>query len=182
MKKLVHADLSQRRLSESDAATIRRAPIVLVLQNIRSLYNVGSMFRTADAMRVERIVLTGYTPTPPNESIAKTALGADRTVPWTHVSSTVDAVKALRDAGYHVYAVELTDTSRDVATLSAADLPLALVLGNELSGVSDDVLACCDDAVEIPMYGVKHSLNVAVATGIVLYAALHYTQANVELP
>lgn len=171
MKKLLHADLAQRRLTEAEALSVPRAPIVVVLQNIRSSYNVGSIFRTADAMRVGQLVLTGYTPAPPNEAIAKTALGADRTVPWEQHASTVDAVLSLKQRGYTVLAVELTDDSRDISTLGAADLPVALVLGNEIGGVTDDVLTVCDGAVEIPMYGVKHSLNVAVAAGIALYAA-----------
>jgi 23S rRNA (guanosine2251-2'-O)-methyltransferase len=178
VKKLSHAQLVERRLSESQIASVPRHPVVVVLQNIRSLYNVGSIFRTADAMRIERLVLTGYTPTPPNDAIAKTALGADRTVPWTHAASTVDAVHELRAAGYRVYALELADVARDVSTLAPSDLPLALVLGNEIGGVSHDVLEVCDGAVEIPMYGVKHSLNVAVAAGIAMYVATHVTNAT----
>ncbi|MBU3740985.1 MAG: RNA methyltransferase [Candidatus Kapabacteria bacterium] len=171
VKKLLHADLVSRRRTEADAATAPRIPVVVVLQNIRSLYNVGSIFRTADAMAIRQLVLTGYTPTPPNDAISKTALGADRTVPWKHVASAAEAVTALRDEGYKVFAVELTDDSRDVSTMNLGDMPMALVLGNEIAGVTDDVLALCDGAFEIPMYGVKHSLNVAVAAGIMMYAA-----------
>jgi tRNA G18 (ribose-2'-O)-methylase SpoU len=140
------------------------------------MYNVGSIFRTADAMRVERVILTGYTPQPPRPEISKTALGADLTVPWSYERSITDAIVALRHGGTTVIAVELTTTSVPVANLStllpAASPSCALVLGNELTGVSDEVLALCDGAVEIPMYGVKHSLNVAVAAGIALYEAI----------
>lgn len=177
MKKLSHSELVERRLTEEQASDAPRHPVVVVLQNIRSLYNVGSIFRTADAMRIERLVLTGYTPVPPNDAIAKTALGADRTVPWTHDASTLDAVRALRARGYKVFAVELAEGARDVSTLAPSDLPMALVLGNEIGGVSQEVLNACDGAVEIPMYGVKHSLNVAVAAGIVMYVATHATKA-----
>ena len=171
MKKLLHADLVHRRRTEADAATAPRIPVVVVLQNIRSQYNVGSIFRTADAMAIRQLVLTGYTPTPPNDAISKTALGADRTVPWRHVATAAEAVTTLRAEGYRVFAVELTDDSRDVSTMSVADMPMALVLGNEIAGVTDEVLELCDGAFEIPMYGVKHSLNVAVAAGIMMYAA-----------
>lgn len=173
MKKLDHSELVAQRLTESDANTLPRQPLVVVLQNIRSLYNVGSIFRTADAMRVAELVLTGYTPSPPNIAISKTALGADRTVPWTQVQHTADALGDLRRRGFRIFALELTDSSRSVRSIAPSDLPMALVLGNEIAGVTQDVLDLCDGAFEIPMYGVKHSLNVAVAAGIAMYAATH---------
>lgn len=155
---------------------MHRHTVTVVLQDIRSMYNVGSIFRTADAMRIERLILTGYTPAPPRPEIKKTALGADETVPWTYERDIFVALNAERARGSHLIALELTSTSVPISTLStlfpATPSRITLVLGNEISGVSDDVLAICDASVEIPMEGVKHSLNVAVAAGIAMYEAI----------
>lgn len=177
MRKLTHEELVAQRLTAEQALQVPRYPITLVLEDIRSLYNVGSIFRSADAFRVERLVLTGYTPQPPRKEISKTALGADETVPWTYVASTADAVTQLKADGVHVFAVELAESSLPLAALSSMllELPqarIALVLGNELTGVSAIVMGLCEGAVEIPMFGTKHSLNVAVAAGIVLHAVV----------
>lgn len=176
VRKLTHDELLARRLTPAEAATLPRHPVIVVLQDIRSMYNVGSIFRTADAMRIEQLVLTGYTPTPPRTEIAKTALGADSTVPWIYAPDVLEALQALRARGSALVALELTTTSVPISSLStllpANSTSIALVLGNELSGVSDAVLSICDGSVEIPMHGVKHSLNVAVAAGIALYEAI----------
>jgi tRNA G18 (ribose-2'-O)-methylase SpoU len=166
MRKLIHQELLDRRLDPAEVPGVRRHPVVGVLENIRSMYNIGSCFRTADAMLLERLVLTGYTSTPPRKEILKTALGATETVPWQHEESTIDAIETLRAEGYRIYALELTDSSTPIDRIDAMDFPAAIVLGNELNGVSQDVLDHCDQAIEIPMYGVKHSLNVAVAFGV----------------
>lgn len=172
MKKLSHAEILPNRLTPEIALANKRHPITLVLDNIRSLYNVGSIFRTADAALVSEIILCGYTPAPPRVEIEKTALGAVDTVPWQYQQSALNAVLELRGKGVKVFAVEITDSSRSYDALVDEDFPLALVLGNELTGIDTDVLAACDGALEIPMYGVKHSLNVSVAAGIVVFEAV----------
>ncbi|CAN5466173.1 RNA methyltransferase [soil metagenome] len=176
MRKLTHEELLARRLTVAEASTVRRHAVTVVLQDIRSMYNVGSIFRTADAMRIERLILTGYTPTPPRPEIKKTALGADETVPWLYEGDIFVALEAERARGSVLVALELTTTSVPISTLSTLSPTtpsrITLVLGNEISGVSDDVLAMCDISVEIPMEGVKHSLNVAVAAGIAMYEAI----------
>lgn len=172
MRKLLHAELLQQRLSEEEAQCVQRHPIALVLHNIRSLYNVGSMFRTADSALVQQIVLCGYTPAPPRKEIEKTALGAVDTVPWRYERDTTRALAALRDEGYRIMALELTDICRQYDELQPSDYPLCVVVGNEITGVDDEVLAVCDGALQIPMYGVKHSLNVGVAAGIAVFEAV----------
>lgn len=172
MKKLSHAEILPNRLTPEIALANKRHPITLVLDSIRSLYNVGSIFRTADAALVSEIILCGYTPAPPRVEIEKTALGAVDTVPWQYKQSAVNAVLELKGKGMKVFAVEITDSSRSYDALVDVDFPLALVLGNELTGIDTEVLAACDGALEIPMYGVKHSLNVSVAAGIVVFEAV----------
>ncbi|MBI3260124.1 MAG: RNA methyltransferase [Ignavibacteriae bacterium] len=172
MKKLSHAEILSNRLTPEIALANKRHPVTLVLDNIRSLYNVGSIFRTADAALVSEIILCGYTPAPPRMEIEKTALGAVDTVPWQYQSSAISAILELRQKGVKVFAVEITDSSRSYGNLTTDDYPIALVLGNELVGIDTEVLAICEGALEIPMYGVKHSLNVSVATGIVVFEAV----------
>ncbi len=175
MRKLTHDELVAQRLPTTQALQVQRYPITLVLEDIRSLYNVGSIFRSADAFRVERLLLTGYTPQPPRKEISKTALGADTTVPWSYEAITTDAIAQLKANGVHVFAVELAELSLPLSAvtsmlLASPQVRIALVLGNELTGVSAPVMGLCEGAVEIPMFGTKHSLNVAVAAGIVLHA------------
>ena len=175
MRKLTHEELVARRLPASQALHVPRYPITVVLEDIRSLYNVGSIFRSADAFRIERLLLTGYTPQPPRKEIRKTALGADETVPWTYEARSTDAVAQLQSDGVRVFAVEIAESSIPLTTISdllvaTPNTRIALVLGNELTGVSASVMGLCEGAVEIPMFGTKHSLNVAVAAGIVMYA------------
>ncbi len=172
MRKLLHAELVEQRLSAGEADRAERHPVALLLHNIRSLYNVGSMFRTADAALAAELILCGYTPSPPRKEIEKTALGAVDTVPWSYQQSTACAIASLKERGYTVLALELTDKSRSYDEFCANDFPLCLVAGNEITGVDDDILALCDGAVQIPMFGVKHSLNVGVAAGIALFEAV----------
>lgn len=172
MKKLTHGDILEQRLTPEDAFKAGRHPVSLIVDNVRSLYNVGSMFRTADAAFLKELVLCGYTPHPPRIEIEKTALGAVDTVPWRYCKNTLDAVESFKNAGVKVLAVELTDSGKRYDELTKEDFPLALVVGNEITGIEDDVLKACDGAIEIPMYGVKHSLNVSVATGIALFEAV----------
>ena len=168
MTKLTYEQILALRKSEAEALAGGRHPVIGVLEDIRSLYNVGSCFRTADAMLLQELVLTGYTPAPPRAEISKTALGAERAVPWRKVDDPAVAIEDLRADGCRIWALELTDASTPLTELTADDLaaPIALVVGNEIGGVRAATLELCDRAVSIPMHGVKHSLNVAVAFGI----------------
>lgn len=168
MRKLTHDELVAVRASAEEAATIPRHPIALVVHDIRSLYNVGSLFRTSDAFAVAKVVLCGFTPAPPRPEIAKTALGADSVVPHVWFASITEALDHLRSEGYHLWAAEITTNSTSADQLALENFPLALILGNELTGVPNEVLEQCEGSLEIPMYGTKHSLNVAVAAGILL--------------
>jgi len=172
MKKLLYQYILQKRKTLDEIKNSPRHPISLMLHNIRSAYNVGSIFRTADSALVEKIVLCGFTPHPPDKEIAKTSLGAIETVPWIYYRDIITAIKDEKNQGKKIIAVELTDSSRPYYSLEKAEFPICLILGNEISGVDDYVLEHCDDAIDIPMYGIKHSLNVSVATGIVVYEAL----------
>ena len=163
------------RLSVNEFRRSEKTPIVVVLDNIRSMHNVGSVFRTADAFLVQGIYLCGFTPQPPHRDIHKTALGATETVAWKYFATTASAVVALREAGYTVFAVEQTEGSvqlQEVCSRPGVGVdprPLAVVFGNEVEGVGAEALAICDGAIEIPQWGMKHSLNISVAAGIVLW-------------
>jgi tRNA G18 (ribose-2'-O)-methylase SpoU len=140
----------------------------LILPDIRSCHNVGAMFRSADACGFDRIFLTGYTPTPPRPEIHKVALGADEWIPWEHRPSLVSLIHELRQQGVEIVALEKTSTSIDIAT-ALFHAPIALIVGNEVDGVSREVLDHCDRVVHIPMHGKKESLNVSIAAGIAMY-------------
>ncbi len=147
-----------------------KKPIVLVLDNIRSMHNVGSVFRTADAFLVEKIALCGITATPPNKEINKTALGATESVEWEYHEKCSDLIQQLKEKGYHIVCLEQTDNS--VLMQSFKFIPeekYVFVLGNEVFGVDDNVIALADTCVEIPQFGTKHSLNVSVSAGIALW-------------
>ncbi len=143
-------------------------PVSVVLENIRSLWNVGSIFRTSDAAGVEEIVLAGYTGRPPREEIAKTALGAERVVPWREAATALEAARELRGRGYSIVALEKTETSVPLAK-AAITFPCALVLGNEVAGLTEEVVRAADVVCHLPMHGLKSSLNVAEAAGVALY-------------
>lgn len=150
-----------------------KTPVVVVLDNIRSMHNVGSVFRTADAFLVKGIILCGYTPQPPHRDIHKTALGATETVEWKYFASTADAVRSLKEEGFAIFAVEQVENSIPLQEFTGRRTqqtqPLAVVLGNEVTGVGEEVLALCDGSIEIPQWGMKHSLNISIAAGIVLW-------------
>jgi tRNA G18 (ribose-2'-O)-methylase SpoU len=171
MKKLSYEDIQSKRPDKNELFRLQRFPVVTILENIRSLYNVGSMFRTADAARIAYMYLCGYTPYPPRKEIEKTALGSTESVPWEHSTKPQQVIKMLKNQGFVIAALEHTTTSVAYTTYTYS-YPLCIVVGNEVHGVSDDVLAMCDAAIEIPMFGIKHSLNVAVAYGIVVYHAV----------
>jgi 23S rRNA (guanosine2251-2'-O)-methyltransferase len=176
MRKLTMQELN--RLPVADFKATPKSPVVLVLDNVRSLHNVGAVFRTADAFALEHIYLCGVTGRPPHREITKTALGSTESVAWTHTSTTLEAVQQLQSTGYQLIALEQTTDSVLLPQFSPEPgRPLALVLGNEVFGVDDEVLALCDIAVEIPQLGTKHSLNVGVAAGVVLWDIL--TKSNI---
>lgn len=161
-------ELGRKSIEEFKEAA--KTPIIAVLDNIRSMHNVGSVFRTADAFLIEAIFLCGYTPQPPHRDINKTALGATETVDWIHYATTKQAVGELRSRGYKVFAVEQTEGSVSLEQFTeAASSKVAVVFGNEVEGVNDEILTCVDGSVEIPQLGMKHSLNISVAAGIVLW-------------
>jgi len=172
MRKLTMDELGRK--SVADFKLANKKPIVVVMDNIRSMHNVGSVFRTADAFLISGICLCGFTPQPPHRDIHKTALGATESVDWLHYEQTSEAVIALKEQGYKVYAIEQTEGSISLENLNdflhkQASSLVAFVFGNEVDGVSDQVLAICDGAVEIPQYGMKHSLNISIAAAIVLW-------------
>ncbi len=144
-------------------------PVVLMLHNIRSMWNVGSMFRTADAAGIEKIILSGYTATPPRKEIDKTALGAQNTVVWDYFADPLEALKSMKREGVRICGLEIAEGSRPYTTINPSDFPICLIVGNEVDGLEEELLELCDEVLEIPQYGTKHSLNVAVAAGIVLF-------------
>jgi tRNA G18 (ribose-2'-O)-methylase SpoU len=175
MRKIRNADLGRKTSEEFQQAAKRK--VVLVLDNIRSLNNIGAVFRSADAFLCERICLCGITATPPHREIHKTALGAEDTVKWQHYAETTTAILELQHSGYRVIAIEQVDgcIPLDQLTLSA-DEKTAYVFGHEIDGVREDVLALLQEAVEIPQFGTKHSINISVCAGIVLWD--HFLKTN----
>jgi 23S rRNA (guanosine2251-2'-O)-methyltransferase len=168
MRKLSMDELN--RMSVEDFKHAEKVPVVVVLDNIRSAYNVGSVFRTADAFRIEAIYICGYTARPPHKEIDKTALGAGDSVRWKGFDHAADAVAELQSEGYKVFAIEQVESSISLEQFSVDEQQLVgLVFGNEVSGVQEEVLIKCDGCIEIPQFGMKHSLNISVAAGIVLW-------------
>ncbi len=158
------------RMSVTDFKTRPKQPLILVLDSVRSALNVGSIFRTADAFALERILLCGITAQPPHREILKTALGSTDSVDWNYFPSAVEAVLSLKNEGYTVLAIEQTNEKTWLQDfLPKSSERYAFVLGNEVEGVGAETLALCDGALEIPQFGTKHSLNVAVAAGIVAW-------------
>ena len=168
MRKLSITEL--HRITAEEFKQAEKIPLIVVLDNIRSLHNIGSVFRTSDAFRVECIYLCGITATPPHPEMHKTALGAEFSVDWKYLPNTVEAVNTLRAAGYVVYSVEQAEGSIMLNELKLEKgKKYAVVLGNEVKGVQQEVIDCSDGCIEIPQYGTKHSLNVSVTAGIVVW-------------
>ena len=160
------------RLTVDEFKRAPKLPLVVVLDNVRSLHNVGSVFRTADAFRIEKIVLCGITACPPSAEIHKTALGAEDAVAWEYAADTLHAILALKEAGYETLAVEQAENSHKLGEfVFEKGKKYALVLGNEVKGVRQDVVDACCGVIEIPQHGTKHSLNVSVTAGIVMWEA-----------
>ncbi len=153
---------------------MERTPVCVVLDKIRSLYNVGAIFRTSDAILAEKLYLGGYTGCPPRKEITKTALGAEETVPWEHFDESTDAIKHLKEKGYEVIAVELAHDSQKYSNVDykAINKPICLVLGHEVDGISDEVMKLVDTSIFVPMLGRANSLNVATCYGVVAYEIL----------
>lgn len=161
------------RISVEEFHSAEKMPLTVVLDNVRSMHNIGSVFRTCDAFRCNALMLCGITATPPQNEIHKTALGAEESVAWRYFENTLSAVDALHSEGYTVYAVEQCDGSSklpDDLTLNFSEgHHYAIVMGNEVFGVSQDVIDRCDGCLEIPQHGTKHSLNVSVTAGIIIW-------------
>jgi len=170
MRKLAVEELG--RLSIQAYRQAPKYPLHLALDDVRSRYNVGSLLRSADAFRVEKVLLGGYTPVPPHPEIYRAALGAEESVAWERIPHLAAHLKNLREKGFAIIALEQTDESQNLMRFDWPPPPWVLVVGHEIRGLSEEVLAVCTHAVEIPQYGTKHSLNVAVAGGIALYEAV----------
>jgi tRNA G18 (ribose-2'-O)-methylase SpoU len=168
MRKLSMEALNRKSVEEFKRS--RKIPVIAVLENVRSAYNVGSVFRTSDAFLLEAIYLCGYTAFPPHKEIRKTALGAEETVQWKHFKKTEEAIHDLRTLGYNIYAVEQAENSTYLNRFRAGrDQKIAVIFGNEVSGVEQSTIEICDGCLEIPQLGMKHSLNIATAAGVVLW-------------
>jgi len=213
MRKLTHDEISKNRSSLETLHQVKKLPVYVLLNSIRSSYNVGSIFRTSDGAMIEKLILCGYTPQPPNPSksqsseivissessneksythinvsdssstkvglgmtkksgskeVLKTALGSTQSVKWEYVKNAVEAIRELKTKGIKICALELTANSKPYYSITKNDFPICLVVGNEITGVSQEVLDLCDYSIEIPQYGIKQSLNVAVAYGIAVF-------------
>lgn len=168
MRKLSMDELGRKSVDEFRES--EKIPVTVVMDNVRSMHNVGSIFRTADAFLIEKICLCGYTPQPPHRDINKTALGATETVSWVYHADALACVKAFKDAGYFIAAVEQAEGSTQLSEFRVPQgKPMVVIFGNEVDGVQNELISLCDAAIEIPQMGMKHSLNVSVAAGIVLF-------------
>jgi tRNA G18 (ribose-2'-O)-methylase SpoU len=176
MKKLTHDEISKNRSTLDSLHTVKRLPVYTVLNSIRSNYNVGSIFRTSDGAMIEKLYLCGYTPHPPDpglptgkKEILKTALGSTESVKWEYAKDPKEVILKLKNEGIKICALEMTDKSIPYYEVKKEDFPLCIVVGNEITGVSQDLIDLCDFSIEIPQYGIKQSLNVAVAYGIAIF-------------
>jgi len=167
MKKLKNNELGRINITEFKCA--KKTPITIILDNVRSAMNVGSIFRTSDAFLIENIILCGITATPPDKEIRKTALGSTDSVKWEFFKSTIDAVSKLKSEGYHIIGIEQADQSTMLNDIILPKKPIAIIMGNEVNGVAQEVVDVCNTVIEIPQFGTKHSLNISVTTGIVIW-------------
>lgn len=168
------------RKSVEEFRSSDKIPIIAVLENIRSAYNVGSVFRTADAFLLQGIYICGYTAYPPHKEIKKTALGADETVDWKYFKTTKEAIEELRKEGYSVFAVEQAESSRLLQqVIFKKNEKLAVIFGNEVTGVDQTTIQLTDGCIEIPQLGMKHSLNIATAAGVVLW---EFVRTRISVP
>ena len=161
------AELNRKTVEEFKQSD--KIPVIVVLENIRSAYNVGSVFRTSDAFLVEAIYICGYSAKPPHKEIKKTALGAEDTVFWKHFKNATEAISELRNEQYKIYAVEQVENSISLEQFKSDENKIAVIFGNEVTGVEQTTIQQCDGTIEIPQLGMKHSLNIATAAGVVLW-------------
>lgn len=171
MKKLSHEEILQLKPSIAEVKKKKRSEIYVLLDNVRSLYNVGAIFRTSDAVLLKKLYLCGITGFPPRKELSKTALGAEEVVPWQYIDDSTDAIKKLKERGVKIVAVELAHGSVSYQD-AKYDFPVCFVFGHEVEGVSDEVMELADMAVTVPMLGRANSLNVSTCCGIILYDAL----------
>ncbi len=168
MRKLRNSELN--RLTVAEYKNTKKTPLIVVLDNIRSCNNIGSVFRTSDAFLVQKIYLCGITATPPNKDIHKTALDAEKSVEWKYEERTEDAVRELKEQGFKVYAIEQVENSIMLPDFTPSPSEkVAVIFGNEVKGVQQKVVSLCDGSIEIPQFGTKHSFNISVSAGIVLW-------------
>lgn len=169
MKKLSHDEITLNRSTLDTIENADRMPLYVVLDNIRSNYNVGSIFRSSDGAMIEKLILCGYTPHPPKKEILKTALGSTQSINWEYIKDPHEAVLQLKRQGIKICSLELTDCSIPYYNVKASDFPLCIIVGNEITGVTQSLIDLCDLSIEIPQYGIKQSLNVAVAYGVSIF-------------
>ncbi|OUS14224.1 RNA methyltransferase [Nonlabens dokdonensis] len=172
MRKLLNEELT--RLTNDEFKKSDKTPLVIVLDNVRSLNNIGSVFRSADAYLIEKIYLCGITAQPPHKDIRKTALGATETIEWQYVEDTLELVHNLNSEGYLTCAIEQAENSKSLHNfIPAKNQKVAIILGNEVKGVQQEVVNACKETIELEQYGTKHSLNISVCAGIVMYDLFH---------
>ena len=177
MRKLEITELN--RITTEEFKKTTKIPLVVVLDNVRSLHNVGSVFRTSDAFLVEKICLCGITSTPPQPEIHKTALGAEFSMEWQYYEETQEAVKEYKEKGYHIFSIEQVENSVKLPDLTLEpDGKYVVILGNEVKGVQQEIVDMSDDSIEIPQYGTKHSLNVSVTSGIIIWSFFEKMRKN----
>ncbi|OGU71508.1 MAG: RNA methyltransferase [Ignavibacteria bacterium RBG_16_34_14] len=183
MKKLTHDEISKNRSTLETLHKVKKLPVYVVLNSIRSNYNVGSIFRTSDGVMIEKLYLCGYTPHPPKpalylqsekplagkKEILKTALGSTESVKWEYVKDAKGVILKLKSEGIKICALEMTNKSIPYYRIKKEDFPLCVIVGNEITGVSQELIDLCDFSIEIPQYGIKQSLNVAVAYGVMIF-------------
>lgn len=180
MRKLLNSELN--RLDIQGFKEAAKLQVVVILDNVRSQHNIGSVFRTADAFRVERILLCGITAIPPNREMQKTALGATETVEWEYFENSLQAVEQMRMAGYSILAIEQADDSLPLENFDPSKFDkIALVFGNEVQGVNEAIVKDADECIEIPQFGTKHSLNISVTAGIVLWHVFQHLVKSKKL-
>ena len=173
MHKLSMDELGRKSVEEFKQA--EKNPIIIILDNIRSVYNVGSIFRTADAFLIEGSCICGYSPTPEHKQMAKTALGSTDTVDWIHYPNALEAVQELKQKGYTVFAIEQAVGSISLEKFQANNYSkIAVIMGNEVEGVQQSLIEACDGCIEIPQLGMKHSLNVSTAAGVILWKLVEF--------
>lgn len=178
MRKLKLEELN--RIDVVEYKRSEKSPIIVILDNIRSLNNIGSVFRTSDAFRIEKIYLCGITAKPPHREIHKTALGATESVEWQYFSNTEEAIGKLKNENVEIFAIEQMDKCISLVDFIPPAKKMAFIFGNEVKGVSDDIIPLVDECIEIPQYGTKHSLNISVCAGIVLWDVFNKLELNIE--